>query len=112
MRSRSASSTERGCTATVVVTALLIVGVSACGGEATVDCTGGSYTVECHPVAQPADSTPGTTVPAPALTPSGTCPSDWGEFYKAVHNRSLDWACPLPSFLGPPPDTAAPLPSP
>lgn len=112
MRSRSTSCTERACTATVVVTALLMIGVSACGGESTVECTGGAYEAECHPVAPPAHSTADTAFPTPALTPSRPCPSDRAEFYKAVHNRTLDWACPPPTFLNPPPRTAAPLPSP
>lgn len=110
MRNRSTLSTGRGCAATVVVTALMMAGVSACGGEETVACTGGAYEVECHPVAPTAESASGST--APARTPSGTCPSDLDEFHKAVRNRSLDWACPLPSPLTPPLETTVPLPPP
>jgi len=82
------------------VMAAVVYGVSACSGSSEVECSGGAYEAECHPVYRPPTGTKSTTVSPPAVpTPTSPCPSDWSEFWKHVRDRKWDQACPLPSPL-------------
>lgn len=94
---RSRSSWAGGA-ASAMVLAVAVCGVSACSGSSEVECTGGAYEAECHPVNPAPTGTPSATVsPGTVPAPRSACPSDWSEIWKQVRDKKWDQDCPLPS---------------